>query len=83
MSTTSRTPPRGRFHVIRKIDGVHIGPLGTLYRPSFFFEGFAVHGNDSVPTYNASHGCVRVSNTAPDLLFPLLTIGTPLAVYDE
>ena len=75
--------PRGRFHVIRKIDGVHISPLGTLYRPSFFFEGFAVHGNDSVPTYNASHGCVRVTNTAADLLFPLLTIGTPLAVYDE
>ena len=75
--------PRGRFHIIRKIDGVHLSPLGTLYRPSFFFEGFAVHGNDSVPTYNASHGCVRVTNTAADLLFPLLTIGTPLAVYDE
>lgn len=25
-----------------------------------FYRGFAIHGSDTVPGYNASHGCVRV-----------------------
>ena len=75
--------PRGRFHITHKIDGIRVSKLGELYRPSYFFEGYAVHGNGSVPTYPASHGCVRVTNPVADYLFPLLTVGTPLAVYDE
>lgn len=27
----------------------------------FFHEGFALHGANAVPNYNASHGCVRMS----------------------
>ena len=75
--------PRGRFQITHKIDGIRISKLGELYRPSYFFQGYAVHGNGSVPTYNASHGCIRVTNPVADYLFPLLTVGTPLAVYDE
>lgn len=28
----------------------------------FFHEGFALHGSNAVPNYNASHGCVRMSS---------------------
>lgn len=29
----------------------------------FFNEGYALHGSNAVPNYNASHGCVRMSAT--------------------
>lgn len=79
--TSRAVTPRGRFRVERKIDGIRISRLGELYRPAYFYKGWAIHGSPSVPTYPASHGCVRVTNSAQDRLFPLLTIGTPVAVY--
>jgi peptidoglycan hydrolase-like protein with peptidoglycan-binding domain len=75
--------PTGRFSVTRKIDGIRVSHLGELYRPAYFVGGFAVHGSRSVPTYPASHGCVRVTFSQMDRLFPLLTVGTPLAVYSR
>jgi hypothetical protein len=75
--------PRGVFHVYRKIDGIRISKLGELYRPSYFFKGWAIHGNGSVPSYPASHGCVRITNHVADRLFTRLAIGTRVAVYDE
>ncbi|HRE32879.1 MAG TPA: L,D-transpeptidase, partial [Candidatus Berkiella sp.] len=27
----------------------------------FFHGGYALHGSNSVPSYNASHGCVRMA----------------------
>jgi lipoprotein-anchoring transpeptidase ErfK/SrfK len=75
--------PRGVFRVYRKIDGIRISKLGELYRPSYFYQGWAVHGSGSVPTYPASHGCVRITNPVADRLFSLLAIGTRVAVYDE
>ena len=79
--TSRAVTPRGRFRVERKIDGIRVSRLGELYRPAYFYRGWAVHGSPSVPTYPASHGCVRVTNSAMDRLFPLLTVGTPVAVY--
>jgi N-acetylmuramoyl-L-alanine amidase len=75
--------PRGHFAIGRRIDGLHISPLGELYRPAFFFEGYAIHGNGSVPSYPASHGCVRVTNPNMDRLFPILVPGVPVTVFDE
>jgi N-acetylmuramoyl-L-alanine amidase len=75
--------PRGRYSITRKIDGLHTSPLGLLYRPAFWFEGYAIHGNGSVPATPASHGCVRVTDPVMDRLFPILVEGTPVAVYDE
>ncbi|MDP3712285.1 MAG: L,D-transpeptidase family protein [Mycobacteriales bacterium] len=73
--------PIGRFSVQRKIDGIRVSRLGELYRPAYFTGGWAVHGSPSVPTYPASHGCVRVTNSQMDRLYPLLTIGVPVTVY--
>jgi lipoprotein-anchoring transpeptidase ErfK/SrfK len=52
--------PRGDFIIERKIPGWRTSRLGRLYYPSYFVGGFAIHGSESVPTYPASHGCVRV-----------------------
>ena len=79
--TYRATTPLGRFRVLRKIDGVRVSRLGELYRPAYFFQGWAIHGSNSVPTYPASHGCIRVTNPVQDRLFGLLTVGTPVTVY--
>lgn len=52
--------PRGTFRVFRHVHGPDRGPLGTLYDPSYFHRGIAVHGAPHVPAYRDSHGCVRI-----------------------
>lgn len=60
----------GTFDVYRIHDEVaYEGSLGTLYRPRFVDGGIAVHGYTSVPNYPASHGCIRVTNAAMDMLW--------------
>ena len=61
--------PVGRFAIGRKINGYDTSPLGVLYKPMYFYGGYAIHGNPSVPPYPASHGCVRVPNFVIDRLF--------------
>jgi hypothetical protein len=75
--------PRGVFSIFHKIDGIRVSKLGELYRPSYFYQGWAIHGSGSVPTYPASHGCVRITNPVADRLFTVLKIGTRVAVYDS
>jgi lipoprotein-anchoring transpeptidase ErfK/SrfK len=76
--------PTGLFTLIRQVNGPDHGPLGTLYRPKYFtWQGHAIHGYTSVPPYPASHGCVRVSNTAMNWLWDsnTLPLGTAVWVY--
>jgi lipoprotein-anchoring transpeptidase ErfK/SrfK len=61
--------PRGHYSVFRSVDGWDTSPLGHLYRPRYFNGGIAVHGYPSVPAYPASHGCVRVSLPAMDMIW--------------
>ena len=75
--------PIGSFTVLRKIPGDHHAPLGTLRNPLFFYRGWAIHGAASVPAYPASHGCARISNADADWLYPRITLGTPVIVYDS
>jgi N-acetylmuramoyl-L-alanine amidase len=77
------TTPVGRWQVFRSVNGYDTGPNGTLYRPRYFNQGVAVHGYPSVPASPASHGCVRVTNTAMDFLWSssALPIGGTVWVY--
>ncbi len=77
-----RFTPVGQFAVYRKVDGFDPSPLGTLYEPSYFVGGYAIHGNPSVPPYPASHGCVRVPMWIAPTMFAELVIGTPVDVYE-
>jgi peptidoglycan hydrolase-like protein with peptidoglycan-binding domain len=76
--------PRGTFSVQRRIDGVRVAPLGRLYRPVYFYGGYAVHGSGSIPAYPASHGCARVSNSAIDMIWRenLMPNGLTVLVHD-
>jgi L,D-transpeptidase-like protein len=47
----------GRFRVYLKQPGTN---SHGMVDSSYFIRGYAIHGYASVPTYNASHGCLRV-----------------------
>ncbi|KNX37037.1 L,D-transpeptidase family protein [Luteipulveratus halotolerans] len=77
--------PRGSYSVYAEDDKLHESTLelGSMWRPKYFDGAIAVHGSGSVPAYPASHGCVRVSNSAMNWLWDSwgLPIGTPVKVY--
>jgi N-acetylmuramoyl-L-alanine amidase len=75
--------PVGYFHMYRQVDGLVTDSLGQLWRPKFFYSGFAIHGDSYVPPYPTSHGCVRVSNEAIDWIWAdnLAPIGTAVWVF--
>jgi hypothetical protein len=77
----STPTPTGRFSILRRIDGWRQSPLGLMWRPNYFYRGYALHGSTSVPAYPASHGCVRVTIPAMNRLWPLLRIGMPVTIY--
>jgi Putative peptidoglycan binding domain/L,D-transpeptidase catalytic domain len=74
------TPP-GHFGVFRSVDGWDTSPLGHLYRPRYFNGGIAVHGYPSVPPFPASHGCVRVSVPAMDMIWTEGLLASKAAVW--
>jgi len=81
--TSVATTPPGQFVVEREIDGLRSAPLGTLYRPKYFNGGIAIHGAGEIPAQPASHGCVRVTNAAMDVLWSsgVAHLGTGVLVY--
>ncbi|MFE9657407.1 peptidoglycan-binding protein [Micromonospora sp. NPDC006431] len=81
-SGKSSTPtPTGNYKIERRIDGWRQSDLGLLWRPNYFYRGYAVHGATSVPTYPASHGCVRVPIPAMNRLWSVIGVGVPVHIY--
>ncbi len=73
------TPTRdGSFTIFSKLAGY--SPK-RLYYPSFFDGERAIHGWTEVPTYAASHGCVRIPYWVTLWMFEQDPIGTPVIVY--
>ena len=68
----------GSFHVFRKLAG--FSP-NHLYFPSYFDGLRAIHGWTEVPTYAASHGCVRVPYWHAQWIFGLANVGTRIVIY--
>lgn len=68
----------GIYRVFRKIDG-YSG--GRLYYPSYFDGRRALHGWPEVPTYNASHGCVRLPMWSARWVYGKAGIGTTIHIY--
>ena len=82
VTAVARTPT-GQFRIFRSVDGMDVSPLGELWRPRYFYGGYAIHGSDSVPPYPVSHGCVRLSYPAIDWIWAAgqAPIGTGVSVY--
>ena len=65
----------------RKVAGKDKSYLGTLYYPSYFTNGYAIHGSQSVPTEPVSHGCVRMDNFELERLYHMVEPGTPVFIF--
>jgi len=68
----------GSFRVWAKTAG--FSP-NHLYYPSYFDGYRALHGWTEIPTYAASHGCVRIPYWNAQWVYGLADYGTPVVIY--
>jgi len=68
----------GRFKVYQRSFGTNA--LGMVHS-SYFIGGYAIHGYMSVPTFPASHGCLRVPVPNALSIYNWLRIGDRVDVY--
>ena len=72
--------PGGSYRADRKIKGLRVSALGSLYDPVYFYGGIAIHGSTSIPATPASHGCVRVPMWESGWVHSTVDIGDPVYV---
>jgi len=73
------TTPSGRFSVYRKERMSWSAPYGVwLPWASYFSGGVAFHSYPDVPSYPASHGCIRVPPPFAEALYTFASYGTPV-----
>jgi lipoprotein-anchoring transpeptidase ErfK/SrfK len=48
---------------------------------NYFIRGYAIHGFASVPTYAASHGCIRVPIPVARSIYDWISLGDTIYVY--
>lgn len=70
----------GRFQVYLKTPGVN---SEGMVDSNYFIRGYAIHGYPEVPTYAASHGCLRVPIPDAPAIYAWVREGTPVDVYNE
>lgn len=76
--------PSGSFRVYRKERMSWSIPFSTwMPWASYFTGGIALHEYWPVPTYPASHGCVRMMSRDAPLMYAFATRGTPVDVLWE
>jgi L,D-transpeptidase catalytic domain len=70
----------GRFRVYSKTPGTN---SHGMVDSNYFIRGYAIHGYAEVPTYAASHGCLRVPIPDASAIYGWVQTGTPVDVYNE
>jgi peptidoglycan hydrolase-like protein with peptidoglycan-binding domain len=70
----------GRFQVYEKTPGTN---SEGMVDSNYFIRGYAIHGYAEVPTYAASHGCLRVPIPDAASIYSWVRLGTPVDVYYE
>lgn len=70
----------GRFRVYMKTPGTN---SEGMVDSNYFIRGYAIHGYAEVPTYAASHGCLRVPIPDAPAIYGWVRQGTPVDVYNE
>ena len=68
----------GSFRVYRKSPGTN---SHGMVHSSYFIGGYAIHGYHSVPTYPASHGCLRVPIPNAWSIYSWIDFGDRVFVY--
>lgn len=70
----------GRFQVYEKSPGEN---SEGMVDSNYFIRGYAIHGYAEVPTYAASHGCLRVPIADAPVIYGWVRTGTPVDVYNQ
>jgi peptidoglycan hydrolase-like protein with peptidoglycan-binding domain len=70
----------GHFRVYSKTPGVN---AKGMVDSNYFIRGYAIHGYPEVPTFAASHGCLRIPIPDAPAVFAWVQEGTPVDVYNE
>ena len=81
VSTGKLGTPTGSWHTRTLSHGWRPTSLGPIYSPSYFMAKNAIHGYPSVPTYPASHGCVRTPIWIQDEIIDELEMGELVQVF--
>jgi peptidoglycan hydrolase-like protein with peptidoglycan-binding domain len=68
----------GSFHFYSKTIGTN---AEGMVDSNYFIRGYAIHGYFDVPTYNASHGCLRVPISDARAIFDWVRLGDEIDVY--
>jgi lipoprotein-anchoring transpeptidase ErfK/SrfK len=68
----------GHYHFYTKAAGTN---AKGMYMSNYFIGGYAIHGYPDVPTYNASHGCLRIPNADAVAVFNWIAVGDDIWVY--
>jgi hypothetical protein len=68
----------GRFRVYLKTPGEN---SEGMVDSNYFIRGYAIHGYHEVPTYAASHGCLRVPIPDAPAIYSWVQVGMPVDVY--
>ena len=50
---------------------------------NYFIRGYAIHGYAEVPSYAASHGCLRIPIPNAPAVFGWVQVGYPVDVYTD
>jgi peptidoglycan hydrolase-like protein with peptidoglycan-binding domain len=69
---------RGHFRFYSKVPGFN---AHGMYFSNFFIGGYAIHGYQDVPVYNASHGCLRVPIPDALAIYRWVRLGDRIDVY--
>ena len=68
----------GKYRAYRKTPGVNsLGMIDSVY----FHRGYATHGYKSVPTYPASHGCLRSPAPNARFIYNWIDLGDVFYIY--
>ena len=68
----------GHFHFYSRPAGYN---SEGMYYSRYFYGGYAIHGYASVPTYPASHGCVRTYIADQPEIYERIFIGEDIFVF--
>ncbi len=68
----------GKFHFYSKTAGFN---SHGMYYSNYFIGGYAIHGYESVPSYAASHGCIRIPIPSAVSVYRWVSLGDTIYVY--
>jgi N-acetylmuramoyl-L-alanine amidase len=81
VSTGRYGTPTGDWHIRTLSHGWRMCSLGPIYSPCYFMPRNAIHGYPSVPTYPASHGCIRTPIWIQDKIVDHFEMGELVHVF--